>query len=235
MAVGSFSAGSVRPQCQLDVSERHWQQPGEHQHGRLQDQRGELRGPGQPDGRRHQRQPDAGRPRRRHRRDLAGVRARARSRTRARRPTSPSRAPASSRCVTARASATRAPATSASTTPASLITPDGWRVQGYTQVDPVDRQHRHRRGSRPTSSSRPACCARRRRRPTSGAQVNLDPNVVIDPGEPRVHDVDPDVRRARQPARADRRLQPHRRRRVDLHGRPCRRSTSRASSARRSR
>ena len=24
-----------------------------------------------------------------------------------------------------------------------LVTPDGWRVQGYTQVDPVDRQGRH--------------------------------------------------------------------------------------------
>ena len=65
-----------------------------------------------------------------------------------------------------------------------LVTPDGWRVQGYTQIDPVDRQHRHHRRSRPTSSFRPACCARRRRRPTSAPRSTSTPNVAIDPANP---------------------------------------------------
>ena len=98
-----------------------------------------------------------------------------------------------------------------------------------------DRQHHHR-PAQPTDIIIPPGVLRAPTATTNvRAQVNLDAERRHRSGEPRVHDVDPDLRRARQPARADRRLQPHRRRRVDLHGRPCRRSTSRASPARRSR
>ena len=142
---------------------------------------------------------------------------RARSRTRARPPTSPSRAPASSRSATARSVGYTRAGNFSFDDNGMLITPDGWRVQGYTQTDPVT-------GNiitavAPNDIIIPPGVLRAPTATTNvRAQVNLDPNVAHRSGEPRVHDVDPDVRRARQPARADRRLQPHRRRRVDLHG-----------------
>ena len=64
-----------------------------------------------------------------------------------------------------------------------LITPDGWRVQGYTQTDPVT-------GNiitavAPTDISIPPGVLRAPTATTNvRAQVNLDPNAVIDPANP---------------------------------------------------
>ena len=63
-----FFRRPVRSQRQPLNLERHRQQPREHQHGRLQGQHGDVRGPGQPDVGGTERQPDADRPRRHHRR-----------------------------------------------------------------------------------------------------------------------------------------------------------------------
>ena len=132
-----------------------------------------VHGPGQPDGRRLERQPDAGRPRRDDRRHLAQLHAGRHREHRRRRPTSPSRAAASSSSAAAATTArTPAPATSRSTPTAAG---DGRRPAGAGL---------HRRSTRsPATSSRPG-------QPT---------DIVVPPGVLRAPGADDHVRHGVEP------------------------------------
>ena len=132
----------------------------------------------------------------------------------------------------ATATPTPAPATSPSTPTATLVTPDGWRVQGYTQIDPVDR----RRSSRPAAPTDIVVPPGVLRAPVATtnvrAQINLDATPRPIRRRPTSRTLDPDLRRARQLARRHHRPP---RRPAPARGptrRRCRRPTSTAAPAR---
>ena len=110
-----------------------------------------------------------------------------------------------------------------------LVTPDGWRVQGYTQVDPVDRRRRHdRRADRHRRAARRA--ARAVATTNVRAEINLDAGAAVT-GAANFTTPFKIYRRARQPARRHHRL-PEDRPRARGPTRPrCRRPTSTAAPA----
>ena len=107
-----------------------------------------------------------------------------------------------------------------------LVTPDGWRVQGYTQVDPATGDDRHRPAA-PTDIVVPPGVLRAPAATTNvRAQINLDADAPST-GDPEFTTSIQMYDSLGSPHVDDRRLHTKTgRRRVDLHRRPCRRSTS---------
>ena len=165
MAVGSFSAGLSGLNANAHVPQRHRQQPGEHQHRRLQGQLGDVHGPGQP---------DVGGPSTNPMQIGLGVVTGSIS------PIFSQGAIENTREATnvaiqgagffvvkgpRRPRPTRAPATSPSTTRASWSRRTASAVQGFTAIDPVTGQDRHdRRADRHRRAAGRAARAASRRR-----------------------------------------------------------------------
>ena len=160
MAVGSFSAGLSGLNANGQYLSGDREQSRQHQHHWFQVERRDLHGSRQPDRRRLEREPDAGRSRRRAPDRSRRSSARARSRTPARPPTSPSRATASSSSVATNGlSYTRAGNFSLNSE-GTLVTPDGFKVQGYTADRSGDRRdHHHQPADRHHGASRRAAVA----------------------------------------------------------------------------
>ena len=110
-----------------------------------------------------------------------------------------------------------------------LVTPDGFKVQGYSQIDPRDRAGRSPRASPPTSSCRQACCAPRCRRASSGSRrTSTRRRRSARRSPPSV----PDLRFARRAARDDHHLHEDRQPGVELFDHGARRRGEPAASSR---